>query len=105
MAGMVLVVSVIALFTVVAYKLLAGEINMDGVLSDKASGELSPGRLQLLLVTIGGGAYYMFEILATSETGTMPHVPDLLLWATGASNAGYLGGKLHSSFWPRLSGS
>ena len=97
--GTVFVASVLALFVVVAYKLLTGEINMGGVLSDKVTGELSTGRLQLLLITIGGGAYYLFSVLAASSSGAMPAVPEVLLWATGASNAGYLGGKLHSVFW------
>ena len=99
-AGTVLVVSVLALFAVVGYQMLSGVIKMHGVLSDKATGELSPGRVQLLLATIGGGGFYLFAILGASGTGAMPPVPEVLLWATGASNAGYLVGKIQSSFWP-----
>ena len=92
------------MFAAVGYKLLVGEINMNGVLSDKTTGQLSPGRLQLLLITIGGATYYLFAILATGESGSMPPVPEVLLWVVGASNAGYLAGRVHSCFWTKPSG-
>ena len=93
----------LALFAAVGYKLLVGEINMNGVLSDKTTGQLSPGRLQLVLVTIGGATYYLLAILTTGESGAMPPVPEVLLWVVGASNAGYLAGKVHSCFWAKPS--
>ena len=103
-AETVLVVGTLALFAIVGYKLLVGEINTDGMLSDKTTGQLSQGRLQLLLVTIGGATFYLFEILSAGESGAMPPVPEVLLWTVGASNAGYLGGKVYSSLWAKPRG-
>ena len=57
-------VGTVALFAVVGYKVLVGEINLHGMLSDETTGQLSAGRLQLLLVTIGGATYYLFEVLS-----------------------------------------
>ena len=96
-AEIILIGTVTALFVVVAYKLLAGDINTDGLLSDKQTGEHSPGRLQLMLVTIGGAAYYLYQILDGGASGAFPPVPEVLLLAVGASNVGYLGGKVYSA--------
>ena len=93
---MLLIVTLIALFVVVTYKILASEIKAEGLLSDKRSHEFSPGRLQLLLVTIGSAAYYLYQTLGASATGEFPPVPVVLLWVLVASNAGYLGGKVYS---------
>ncbi len=86
----------VALFVVVAYKVLAGEINTEGLLSDKQTGAHSPGRLQLLLVTIGGAAYYLYQTIDAAGSGAFPSVPSVLLWGVAAGNAGYLGGKVYS---------
>ena len=93
-----------ALFAVVGYKILVGVIKTDGILSDKITGQFSPGRLQLLLVTIGTAAYYLFEILSAGESSAMPPVPEVVLWAVGTSNAGYLGGKVYSTVCAKLGG-
>lgn len=94
--------AILALAVVVAFKLLAGQINVHGLLLDKATGKFSPGRLQLLLVTVGAAAYYGFEILLASESGALPQVPGPVLFVVGASNAGYLGGKVYASLLAKL---
>ena len=51
-----------ALLLVVAFKLLSGQINTRGLLEDKETGTFSPGRLQLLILTLGGASFYFFQI-------------------------------------------
>ena len=75
--GFVLFMS--ALLAIFAFKLFGGQINMRGLLADKETGTFSPGRLQLLIATLGGALFYFFKIV-------------------GGSNAGYLGGKIYSKF-------
>jgi len=83
---------------VVAYKMLSGRINMKGLLEDKMSGELSPGRLQLLLFTlIGAGSYLGMTAAISGESPTgLPEVPEPLLLSVAGSNLAYLGGKTYS---------
>ena len=97
--GFVLLMSL--LLAIVAFKLLAGRINTRGLLADKETGAFSPGRLQLLMVTTGGASFYLFEIVGAADTGRLPAVPTELLLVVGASNAGYLGGKIYSKFFQR----
>ena len=91
-----------ALLAIIAFKLLAGQINVRGLLADKESGAFSPGRLQLLIVTIGGGLFYFYEIVGNAGSGALPAVPIELLLIVGSSNVGYLGGKIYSKFFNRL---
>lgn len=100
MAELLLAATTFALFATVFYKMLSGDINTTGLFSDKVTGDLSPGRLQLVLVTIGGAAYYLVEVLAFSDPGRLPPAPEPLLWVASGSNAGYLGGKWYSAFRP-----
>ncbi len=88
-----------ALLAVVAFKLLAGRINTGGLLADKETGKFSPGRLQLLIVTLAGASFYFFEIVGAADTGTLPPVPDELLLIVGGSHVAYLGGKIYSRFF------
>lgn len=83
------------LAAVVAYQLLTGRINPRGLLRDKMGGRaFSPGRLQMLIVTVGGALYYVVLVLSNTKTGEFPEVPKELLLALGGSQAFYLGGKL-----------
>ena len=96
--------------TIVAYQLLTGKINMNGLLYEKNSRHgFSPGRLQLLLFTLGGAVYYVLRVLGNPELGKFPEVPNEFLLLLGGSNVFYLGGKFYSllsekldSFLPRL---
>lgn len=88
-----------ALLAIVIFKLLAGQINTRGLLEDKETGNFSPGRLQLLIVTLGGASFYFFEIVSVADTGTLPTVPEELLLIAGGSNVAYLGGKIYSRFF------
>ena len=89
------------LLAVVIFRLLAGQISTRGLLEEKKSGKtgnFSPGRLQLLIVTLGASSFYFVDIVAAVETGALPPVPDELLLIVGGSNVAYLGGKIYSKF-------
>lgn len=90
-----------ALLLVVAFKLLGGQINTRGLLADKETGTFSPGRLQLLIVTLGSASFYFFQIVSVADTSTLPSVPAALLLIIGGSNVGYLGGKIYSKFFKK----
>ena len=90
-----------ALLLVVVFKLLGGQINTRSLLEDKETGAFSPGRLQLLIVTLGGAMFYFFEIVGVADPGTLPPVPAELLLIIGGSNVGYLGGKIYSKFFKK----
>lgn len=87
-----------ALLVIITFKLLAGQINVRGLLSDKETGTFSPGRLQLLMATLSGAAFYFFKIIDAEDITTLPPVPAELLLIVGGSNAVYLGGKIYSKF-------
>jgi len=77
--------------------MLGGRIRTSGLLRDKATGKFSGSRMQLLVVTVLGAAFYAGEILQTMPAGaTLPAPPDWLLAAVGASNGGYLGTKIYA---------
>ena len=88
---------------VVGFQILTGKINVQGLLNDKSSdGGFSPGRLQLLVFTIGGAVSYLFLVLDNPKLGQFPDVPNELLLVLGGSNLFYLAGKFYSSFGDRL---
>lgn len=111
-----------ALFGIVAVHLLAGQINTKNLLYGRKndtgqplfdeSGHFqsrktedtryfSPDRVQLLLLTLGAGFYYLTEVLNNPKPGTFPPIPTSWTAVLGGSNALYLGGKALSRFWPR----
>lgn len=72
------------LFLIVAGKLLSGEIETRGLLQVKGPGvqhELSPARVQLLLMTFAGSFEYLTEVLKQYPSHTMPAPPDTLVTA------------------------
>ncbi len=85
---------------VIGYQILTGKINTKGLLLDKETGKLSPGRVQLLTFTLFGVLYYFFQVLEDPIKG-FPDIPDGLLYALGGSNAFYLGGKSYSRLFRR----
>ena len=98
-AQLILVVFLGSLMAIVLFKLLAGSINLVGVLTDKETQAFSPGRLQLLLATFGGAIFYFSQIVNMENPLAMPPVPPELLVIVGGSNLLYLGGKIHSRFF------
>ncbi|MFB3078347.1 MAG: hypothetical protein ACE1Y4_10105 [Lysobacterales bacterium] len=88
-----------SLAVIVGFKLLSGSINVAGLLADKETGAFSPGRLQLLLATLGGALFYFSQIVSADDPSALPPVPTELLLLLGGSNLGYLGGKIYSRFF------
>ncbi len=87
----------------VSYQMLTGIINTDGLLYKKnGSRSLSPGRLQLLVLTVGSAFYYLMLVLGTPESKKLPELPDEFLMILGGSNLFYIGGKLYSLFEDKL---
>ncbi len=78
---------------IVAYKLLTGAINMRGLLVDKKTRALSPGRVQLLVFTVMGAGYYLLLVIEQAPSGKLPDFPEEALLLVGGSQLVYLGGK------------
>lgn len=88
------------LAVIIAYRLLTGQINTRGLLRDKVGGRaISPGRLQLLIVTLLILSYYVMEVL---ETKKFPNMPQSFVLALGGSNLFYLGGKFYGLLASKL---
>jgi hypothetical protein len=79
-----------AVAALILYRLLSGQIALDGLLTMDGQ-RFSPERLQLLLVTLAALAIYAEEALANQK---MPEVPDGLLPILVGSHVLYLGGKI-----------
>ena len=93
----------IALIAIITYRLLTNQINTKGLLVDKTSGRnFSPGRLQMLVVTIAIAFYYLMKVMEGRGTGTLPDMPNEFLMALGGSHAIYLSGKLYGTLAAKL---
>ncbi len=80
----------------VGYQMLTGKINMSGLFDDKLTHELSPGRVQLLVLTLAGAGYYLLLVAQQPLDGSLPPVPEEVLLLVGGSNLVYLGAKARS---------
>lgn len=76
--------------------MLTGAINMRGLLDDKVSRGLSPGRVQLLISTVMGAGYYLLLAIERAPSGKLPDIPEEALLLVGGSHLVYLGGKVRS---------
>lgn len=91
-----LVILLLVLIAIIAYKLLVQQINTNGLLLDKTSGRsFSPGRLQMLAITLMIAVYYVFLVMDAEDTTRLPDLPNEFLIALGGSHAIYLSGKLY----------
>jgi hypothetical protein len=79
------------LILIVVYQTLTGKINVDGLLVDSETGEVSPARIQLLVFTLAGALYYAYRA-ATAPEG-LPEIGQELLLLLGGSHAVYLGNQ------------
>ena len=87
----------------VAYQILTGRINIQGMLFDKATGNFSPGRVQLLLFTLMTIFYPVLQVL--KDPDEFPNISQEALLILGGGNLVYLGGKFYSSTRGRVAGS
>jgi len=97
----------VALASIVAYRLLTGEIDMRGLLFEKTVGKAgavvgtySPARLQLLMLTVAAAAHYFSLVVMNLHAGQaqFPDLPQKWLLILGGSHSIYLGGKTYSLF-------
>jgi hypothetical protein len=78
-----------ALLATVVFQLLTCRINTAGLLSQKGSGgQVTPGRVQLLLATIAASASYLTQV-ANTTNGTMPDFSANWLYVFGGSSGIY----------------
>lgn len=80
-----------AMFGVILWRMRDGSINTRGLLDDKTTGRPSAARLQLLVLTLGAGGYYLLQVL--HDPTHFPPLPDELLFALGGSQALFLAAK------------
>ena len=98
-----LLILLLVLIAIIAYKLLVRQINVDGLLLDKANGQaISPSRVQMLVVTVMIGVYYMFQVMKSEVPGRFPDLPNEFMIALGGSHAIYLSGKLYDMLAARF---
>jgi hypothetical protein len=97
-------VFIVALAAITFFRLLTGEIDMRGLLFEKgpgkALGTYSPARVQLLMFTIAGAAYYFSLVVENLHAGIhdFPALPEKWLLMLGGSHSLYLGTKAFSLF-------
>jgi hypothetical protein len=95
-----------ALVAVVAYQLLTGRINTDGLLQDKSSaGGFSPMRLQLLLSTLSVAFYYLLQVFSQPHRSDFPPLPPEFVAGLGVSHTLYHGSNVYSAIRDILSAS
>jgi hypothetical protein len=98
---------IVVLAAIVFFRLLTGEIDMGGLLFEKKVGSdgptigtYSPARLQLMMVTLAGAAYYFSLVTENLHAGVfeLPVLPEKWLVILGGSHSLYLAGKTYSLF-------
>jgi len=94
------VVLVAGLCGVVVWKLLTGEISLNYLLygdaRNQASPFFSPGRAQMLVLTVISAVYFLLQVI--QNPAKFPEVPNSLIGLLAGSHAVYLGGKAQSLY-------
>lgn len=86
-----------ALAALVGYRALSGGIALGGLLSTDGAGAVDPERVQLVIVTLLGAAYYARSAVASAgdpALAVLPEIPADVLAVIVGSQFLYLGGKL-----------
>jgi hypothetical protein len=98
-----MLILLLALIGIIAYKLVVQQINVKGLLLDKTSGRaFSPARLQMLAVTLSIALYYTFLVIDSKESNRLPDLPNEFLLALAGSHSIYLSGKLYGALASRF---
>lgn len=89
-----------ALAIIVLIKLLTGGINSRWLLFGRKNSDhyFSPGRVQLLVLTLGGALNYLATVLQAPDSSSLPPLPQEWVALLGGSNAVYLAGKAYARF-------
>jgi hypothetical protein len=74
----------------ISYGLMKGSIRTDGVLRDGATGEITPDRVQLLLVAVSGTIAYVIDALDHVGADQLPEISPTMLMAVSASQLLFL---------------
>ncbi len=74
----------------ILYGLMKGAIRTDGVLRDGTTGEITPDRVQLLLVTVSGTIGYVIDALDHVGAAKLPDISPTMLTAVSASQLLFL---------------
>lgn len=83
---------VVGLFLLVAYLILTGKIDVKGLL--QSGGGFSVNCVQLLMMTLIGALYYLFQVVA--DPAQLPGVPKEFLFVMGGSGLVYVFGQYRS---------
>lgn len=91
----------LAFFAVVVWRILSGEISLDGLLDSKDSrgnGSYSVERAQLLIFTLLVAGKYLLAVIQNPNRDSLPDLPTEWVALLGGSQAIYLAGKA----WARI---
>jgi len=90
------------LYGIILVQLLTGRINTRWLLYGRNNGlrYFSPERVQLLVLTLAGAAYYLLTVLQMPDPRSLPAVPNTWIGLLGGSNSLYLLGKAYT-MWGR----
>jgi hypothetical protein len=70
--------------------LMNGAIRMDGILRDRTTDEVTPDRVQLLIVTVSGTIAYVIDALEHIGADQLPEISTAMLATVGASQLLFL---------------
>jgi hypothetical protein len=93
----------LAFFAVVVWKMITGEISLDGLLEskdDQGTRSFSPERAQLLIFTLLVAGKYVLAVIQNPHRDSLPDLSAELVAVLGGSQAIYIGGKAWSRFAP-----
>lgn len=93
MAYRSILVLILGFAAVTFWKLLTQRIPLSGLLQD-TDGNFSPGRAQMLMVTLLIALRYLTQVM--QKPTAFPDIPTEWLAALGASHSVYLGGKAYT---------
>lgn len=82
----------LALALTVIYMMLVRKINLKGLLHDQNK-NISPGRVQALVVTLMGCGSYLMLLSNHHDSSSLPSIPIALLALLGGSHSLYLAEK------------
>jgi len=84
--------ALLVLLAIIGYRLLTGSINTSGLLRQKIGGRVvSPGRLQMLIVTVAMTIYFAAKVIQTKK---LPNISQEYLMVFAGSHLFYLEGKI-----------
>lgn len=85
---------------IILVQMLTGRISTRWLLYGRKNGEryFSPERIQLLVLTLGGAADYLLNVLQMPDLRSLPPVPQTWIGLLGGSNGLYLLGKAYTTW-------